>query len=345
MTNPKTKTDAAIDQLTSSRGMVNLASPHLGSRAAAASDEFFAPAMRMLATSEPVFKPDVYDDHGKWMDGWETRRRRGGGEFDWALIRLGAPGEIAKVDLNTCHFTGNYPPFAELHGCMSESPPDPDDSDKWRPIVAKTDLAADSHNWFDALPTGAVNWIRLRIYPDGGIARLRLYGHVRPEWNKLAPGEIVELSAMSNGGRVLAYSDAHYGDVHAILSDRRARNMGDGWETRRRRDGGVCDWIIIGLGHAGAASSLVVDTAFFRGNYPEFCDVSGGMCDLSADEQTLWKESESWDEILPRQKLESNNLHRFGRHAITTHKAVNAVRLNIYPDGGVSRFRFFGAPD
>ncbi|MGI9298775.1 MAG: allantoicase [Gammaproteobacteria bacterium] len=322
-------------------GMVNLASPHLGTTVAAVSDEFFAPASRMLSPTAPEFKPGVFDAHGKWMDGWETRRRRGGGECDWALIRLGAPGEVLHADMDARHFTGNFPPFAELHGCFSESPPD--DSAEWRTLVAKTALRGDSQNIFAARPAGVVNWVRLRIYPDGGIARLRLYGNVRPRWRNLAAGEVAELSALHYGGRIVAYNDAHYGDVYSLLAARDGENMGDGWETRRRREPGN-DWIVIALGRAGTLREIVVDTAYFRGNYPEFCSLQGGGADLSAPPEELARAADSWPELLPRQKLKGDTLHRFGAEEIVAHSPVNIVRLNIFPDGGVSRLRIFALP-
>ena len=319
--------------------LVNLASPHLGTRAVYASDEFFAPLMRLLADAEPVFRPDVFDDHGKWMDGWETRRRRGGGKFDEGIIRLGAPGEIMHADIDTRHFTGNYPVAAQLCGCADEYIPD--EKTNWLPLVAKTDLRGDSHNISAVKSAGAINWVRLRIFPDGGIARLRLYGKVRPHWKKIAAGEVMELSALQYGGRIVAYSDAHYGNVHALLSDRRARNMGDGWETRRRREPGN-DWIIIALGNVGKTVSAIVDTAYFRGNYPEFFSLQGAQREPGAATEFLIKDADSWGEIIPKTKLEANHVHRFGRGAIQGNAPINYVRLNIYPDGGVSRFRLFG---
>lgn len=322
-------------------GAINLASPHIGTRIFAVSDQFFAAAGRMLSDAPPIFKPDVYDENGKWMDGWETRRRRGGGECDWALIRLGAPSEIARAEIDATHFTGNFPPFADLYGCASDSPPD--DSADWRVIVAKSDLQGDAKNAFAAENAGIVNWIRLRIYPDGGIARLRLFGKVRPRWESFAAGEVAEVSAMRYGGRIVAYSDAHYGDVHALLSVRRGENMGDGWETRRRRGSGF-DWVIVALGRAATVREIVVDTAYFRGNAPESCSLQVVRCDLSLSADELARTAAEWPEILPRQRLEADEMHRFGIRDIARHEPANIVRLNIYPDGGVSRLRILAVP-
>ena len=318
--------------------LVNLASPHLGSRAVFASDEFFAPLSRALADSEPVFRPDVFDEHGKWMDGWETKRRRGGGEFDEGIIRLGAPGEIMHADIDTRHFTGNYPAAAQLCGCAGDGAPD----EKWKPLVAKTELRGDSHNIFSVnADAGEIRWVRLRIYPDGGVARLRLYGEVRPDWQNTAADELAELSALRCGGRIVAYSDAHYGNVHALLSERAAKNMGDGWETRRRREPGN-DWVIVALGHLGEAAAMVADTSYFRGNYPEYFSLQGARREAGAAAETLIKDADSWAEMIPKTRLESDRIHRFGRASFLDASPVNYVRLNIYPDGGVARFRLFG---
>ena len=322
--------------------LTNVASANIGTRVVAVSDEFFAAAERMLSVAEPIFRADVFDAHGKWMDGWETRRRRcGNQDYDWALIRLGAPGEVVYVDIDTRFFTGNFPPFAEIQVCMSEGVPD--DSALWQDLLPKTELAGDSHNYFSAIETGTINWVRLKIYPDGGVARLRLYGHVRPQWDKILPGEIVELSALYNGGRIITYSDAHYGNVHALLSERRADNMGDGWETRRRRVVGN-DWIIIALGCPGVVHAAVVDTAFFIGNFPQACMIQGALKSSELSAAELSADADSWAEILPRQKLEANHLGRFGKSDIVGDTPINYVRLNIYPDGGVSRLRIFGEP-
>ena len=326
-------------------GLVDLASPHLGTEIASVSDEFFAKASRMLSPRAPEFKPDVFDANGKWMDGWETRRRRGGGECDYAIIRLGAPGEVAKVDIDTSHFTGNFPLFAAVCGCLTknDSPPRADSSE-WKTLVPKTKLRGDSQNIFSASSSaGIMNWIRLRIYPDGGVARLRLYGKVCIRQNDFPAGKAAELSAMQNGGRILAYNDAHYGDVRALISLRRGENMGDGWETRRRRTPGN-DWIIVALGQAGTVREIVVDTAFFRGNYPEFCSLQGALCDASDSPETLARAANSWAELLPKKSLQADSLHRFGAKDIAAHSPINVVRFNIYPDGGVSRLRIFAAP-
>lgn len=318
-------------------GLVNLASPRMGSLIISVSDEFFAAASRMLADSAPVFVADKFDEHGKWMDGWETRRRRGGGH-DWALIKLGAAGIIEKADINTQHFTGNYPHEAKLEGSMGAD----DDSAPWQTLIPQTALCGDSKNELPAILSGPVDRVKLNIYPDGGIARLRLYGRVVPG-NFRARCAPMELSSLANGGRIIAYSDAHYGDVFALLSDGRGKTMGDGWETRRRRGGGY-DWIIIALGGAGRVQAIEVDTAHFKGNYPDSCTIQGALLSDGMPSEAMVAEAASWSELLPGQKLRPDHQHRFNTEQITNPQPINHVRLCIYPDGGVSRLRIMGAP-
>ena len=314
-------------------GLVNLASPRMGSKINSVSDDFFAEAPRMLADTVPVFIPDKFDNHGKWMDGWESRRRRHGGH-DWCIIELGETGIVRLVDINTAHFTGNYPPGAMIEAAYCED----GNSDKaeWKQLVAETKLGPDAHHMHEAEDIGPVNMIRLNIYPDGGIARLRLFGEVVRDWSAYAD-TITEISALRAGGCILGYNDAHYGDVNALLSDGRGTTMGDGWETRRRREPGH-DWIIVKLATAGLISEIEVDTAHFKGNYPDRCSIQAAMVtgDVSLDE------AENWPELMAEQSLSADTIHRFGADKIADIGAINTVRLNIFPDGGVSRLRLFG---
>ena len=326
-------------------GLVNLASARLGAAAAQCSDEFFAPLSRMLADGEPIFVPDKYDNHGKWMDGWETRRRRDGGG-DWATVRLAARGAIRHLDLDTRHFTGNFPPAAEVFGCDSGAESaDSINEKEWISLLPKSELRGDSHNFFELKNAPPVNWLRLNIYPDGGIARLRAYGLARPDWDFVAANNATpELSAALNGGRILGYNDAHYGDPQALIAPGRGATMGDGWETRRRRTPGS-DWIVVALGRACLVKKMEVDTAHFKGNYPARCSVQAAFVpslETAAAEEVL-QQAEKWPEILSPQPLQADSIHCYESEIAAAQKPVNAARLNIHPDGGVSRFRVFGA--
>ncbi|WP_020178132.1 allantoicase [Methylopila sp. M107] len=316
---------------------VNLASPLMGSTAALASDEFFADKSRVLQDAPAVFVPDLFDDNGKWMDGWETRRRRNGGN-DWLLIHLGVPGVVKGVDIDTSHFTGNYPPAAAIEAVFSEGTPDP--NGRWRPLVRTTALGPNAHHYVPVGDLDPVNWLKLSIYPDGGVARLRVYGVPNRDWTDEERHGELELSAAKYGGRIIAYNDAHYGNVLSLLSDGRGRTMGDGWETRRRREPGN-DWIIAALAAPGAIDRIEVDTAHFKGNFPDSCSIQAARVEQGT-QQSLITQSMFWPELLGPQKLEADKIHGFAVDKISDIGPISHVRLNIFPDGGVSRLRLFG---
>ena len=201
------------------------------------------------------------------MDVWETRRRRGGGN-DCCILQLGAKGIISGFDLNTRFFTGNHPPRAKIEGALTDT--EPDDSTEWVELIGESDLAPDSPNLFQVTDDRPFNCIRLNIYPDGGIARFCVWGNLVWEWKRHDPQGHHELSAVINGGRLFDYNDVHYGDSWVILTPGRGTNIGDGWETRRRREPGN-DWIVVALGAAGDVKRIEVDTAHFKDNYPDTC--------------------------------------------------------------------------
>jgi len=319
---------------------VNLASPKLGAKVIFATDEFFASKERLIQDSDPVFIADKYDDNGKWMDGWESRRRRVPGH-DHCILRLEARGTIDGVDIDTSHFTGNHPPHASLEGCLSET--DPDDATEWTEIVPKTALDADSHNFVEVESNERFNHLRLHIYPDGGVARLRVYGHPQCAWQRHDPNGVHELSAITNGGRIIGYNDAHYGSPWVILAPGRGTDMGDGWETRRRREPGN-DWIVVALGAKGLVERIEVDTAHFKGNYPDRCSVEAVTLE-SGDEAQLLDDTVDWQPLMDEQKLEMDRIHSFEGDKVNDIGPVTHLRLSIYPDGGVSRFRAFGKLD
>ena len=314
---------------------INLASARLGAVAVACSDDFFAAMSRLIEDSEPVYHPDRFDDHGQWMDGWESRRRRSGG-FDWCVVRLAAPGRLSRFELDTRHFTGNYPPGAALDGAAGDEYPAPD-SGRWKPLTAHLRLEGDTRQSAACTDRDTeFHWVRLRIYPDGGLARLRVIGRPRvdPE-----PGEALELSALLNGGRVVAVSDAHYGNPEVVLMAGRGINMGDGWETARRRVPGN-EWVIIGLGVPGVVGEIEIDTAHFKGNYPAAVSVQAAEIP-ELDDDAIVAQAMFWREILSEQPLGADRIHRF---PIGAGVPVTHIKVNCHPDGGVSRIRAFGVP-
>ncbi len=318
--------------------LVNLASPRLGARVHAASDEFFGAGERLIQDSEPVFVPGKYDDHGKWVDGWETRRRRGPGH-DWCLVRLGVAGRLAFLDLDTRFFTGNYPPGASVEGCADED--EPGAASAWRPLLTGVALGPGARHVLPVLDGDPVRWLRLSIFPDGGMARLRAYGTPVVDPATLA-GEAVELSALRHGGRVVAVSDAHYGDPSVILTEGRGRDMGDGWETRRRREPGH-DWMVLALGVPGTVAAVEIDTAHFKGNFPDRVSLQAAAVAPGPD-AAVTGQSMFWPDLLPPQPAQAHHIHRFEGSALVRLGPVTHVRLNMHPDGGISRFRVFGRP-
>jgi len=311
--------------------------PRLGTRAVAASDEFFGAKERLIEPAAPVFIPDRYDDHGKWMDGWESRRRRGPGH-DWCIVKLGIPGVVRGFDIDTSHFTGNFPPSASVEGTVSgEDVPGEDAA--WRELLGETPLEGNAHHWHAVHDEEPVTHVRLNIFPDGGVARLRIYGEVRHDWSRVAKDEVVDLLAVENGGRALAASDEHFGSMHNLNVAGRGINMGDGWETARRRGPGN-DWCLLALGHRGIVERVEIDTAHFKGNYPDRAAIR------AADAQglslpALTTESESWPVLLPESKLAPDREHFF-TDELAGVGPVTHLRLSIFPDGGVSRLRVFG---
>ena len=310
---------------------IRLEQPRLGTRVVYATDDFFAAKERLIDARPPVFIDDKYDDHGKWMDGWESRRKRTPGH-DHCVIRLGVPGIVHGVDIDTSYFTGNYPPQASLDACVSD---EDHPEEGWFEILPKTDLVGDAHHFLEVECDTVITHLRLHIYPDGGIARLRVYGEVRPDFSGL--DDVIDLLALENGGRALACSDEHYGSMHNLNVAGRGVNMGDGWETARRRGPGN-DWVILALGHPGVVESVEVDTAHFKGNYPDRVVLDGAL--LPAGEVPGYDDS-CWLPLLPEASLAMDKQHVF-RDELLSPGPISHVRMSIFPDGGVSRLRLFG---
>jgi allantoicase len=324
---------------------VDLASERLGGRVVAANDEFFAPKENLLKHAKPIFVEGKYTSRGKWMDGWETRRRRTPG-CDWCIVRLGLPGILRGAVVDTSFFTGNYPARFSLEGCdLGDTGPYRDEKKKlgaatthWEEILPETALKGDSVNPAVVTQAGRFTHVRFKIYPDGGVARLRLYGEVVPSARGIAKREL-DLAAVENGGRVISTSDQFYSEPLNMLMPGRSKIMSDGWETRRRRGPGH-DWAIVKLGMAGTILRVEVDTAHFKGNFPDSCSIE--VCEAEgAGAEIARLGAANWQQLLPRVPLKANRVHSFRRqlHQVS---AATHVRLNVFPDGGVARFRVFG---
>ncbi|HWM89851.1 MAG TPA: allantoicase [Thermoanaerobaculia bacterium] len=330
--------------------LVDLAAERLGGAVLAANDEFFAPKENLLKSAAPVWMEGKYTDVGKWMDGWETRRRREPGH-DWCLIRLGLPGAPRGVVVDTSFFRGNFPDQCSLEACAVEGYPTTselfDEEVKWTVILPRVSLQGDFRNLFaiekgigDMGDMGRVTHLLFRIYPDGGVARLRVHGDVLPDWERLDRRRSeMDLAGVENGGRVLACSDMFFGNRHNLILPGPPRGMHDGWETRRRRGEGF-DWAIVRLGARGLVERLEIDTSFFKGNAPgsgwvEGIDAPGAYADALSSPSFP-----GWREILPKTPLRPHTVHHFDD--LLAAGPFTHVRLGIHPDGGVARLRVFG---
>ncbi|MGK2934892.1 MAG: allantoicase [Gemmatimonadaceae bacterium] len=314
----------------------DFASERLGGAVVAANDDFFAPKESLIKPGRPEWREGEYTDRGKWMDGWETRRRREPGH-DWAIVRLGIPGIVRGVVIDTSYFTGNYPEHASIDACAVDEPEPGEriarDDIHWWPLLAKSALKGDAVNSFVIEGEERVTHLRLNIFPDGGVARLRVHGDVVPDERLLGQDSPFDLAAMANGGFVVACSDMHYGSRQNLIIPGSSTHMGDGWETRRRRGPGH-DWAIVRLARRGVIEQVELDTDHFKGNAPgsamlECCDAGD-----SFDADTA-----RWEELLPDTPLEADARHRWSDLPATP---ATHVRLNIYPDGGVARLRLIG---
>ncbi len=325
-------------------GLVDLAAARVGGKAILANDEFFAPRDNLIKPGRGVFIEGRYTSRGKWMDGWETRRRRTPG-YDWCIVRLGIAGVIHAATVDTNHFRGNYPESCSLEAVDLTASPKQERKSlaraAWREILPRSALSGHTENKFPIPSSDRFRYVRLNIFPDGGVARLRVWGEARPDWTALiTAGERLDLASVQLGALPLGSSDQFYSDPLNLLMPGPSADMGDGWETKRRRGPGH-DWVVIRLGHRGTIDAVVVDTTHFKGNYPESCRLE------ALDAPNLGRseppgESAVWRELVPRTKLRANAPHRF--RAIGRSGPVTHLRLSIFPDGGVARLRVYGKP-
>ena len=325
---------------------VNLANRRLGTEVTYVTDDWFAEANRMLNPEAPVWQEGVYDDNGKWMDGWESRRKRQAG-YDYAIIRLGVTGVIKAVDIDTRFFTSNSPPSASLQACYCPTTSngdigDPTADTEWSEILPAVNLQGDSHHLHaidDRYTDQPWTHLRLNIFPDGGVARLRVYGVPYKDWSNPSADEQVDLVAALNGGRALACNNQHFGHMSNLIQPGKGINMGDGWETARRRTPGN-DWVILALGHAGTIEEILIDTHHFKGNYPDKCSIQAACVTGGTDDQ-IETQSLYWQELLPQQKMQPNQEHSY-KVEIKDLGPVTHVKINVFPDGGISRVRLMG---
>lgn len=310
----------------------DLASRRFGGGVVWANDELFAERENLIKPAAPVFQPSTFGHKGQIYDGWETRRRRTDGS-DAAIVRLGLPGVVHGIVVDTAFFTGNYPPFASVEACAVDDYPSPEELTDWETVVPRSPLRGDTRNLFEVTPGRRYTHVRLTIYPDGGVARLRVHGEpvADPTFLDL---NFLDLAALENGARIFGCSNMFYSSPANMISPGFAASMGDGWETARRRDDGN-DWVTVALAGRGSVRLAELDTSHFKGNAPGWAALSG--CDTRVAGPD---EPGAWFELLPRVRLQPDTRHRF---PLIDANPTTHVRLDIYPDGGMARLRLRGA--
>ncbi len=325
--------------------MPDLASRQLGGSAVAANDEFFAEKENLIKPESPTFAASDFGHKGKVYDGWETRRRREAGH-DWAIVRLGCQGVVAGVVVDTAFFRGNYPPEISVEAVNAEGYPSPAElaDVRWHELVPRSAARGDAANSYPVADQHRWTHVRLSIYPDGGVARLRVHGEIVADPAFLTG--TIDLAAMENGGRVVGCSDAFYSSPEHLIMPGLARVMSDGWENARRRDG-AGDYVVVRLAGEGAISRVEIDTSYFVGNAP-------GWIKLSTTDQpdpaTGWGErppatqmqpepGTAWREVLPTTRVQPDTRHRF---RIENPGPATYARLDVIPDGGLARVRLYG---
>jgi allantoicase len=309
------------------RALPDLAVRTLGGSVVWANDESFAERQNLILPTAPQFDASSFGHRGKVYDGWETRRRRQPGN-DAAIVRLGEPGIVRGVVVDTAWFKGNYPPEASVEAAAIVGYPSVDEllAAEWQQLVARSPIKGDAENVFAVSSPQRWTHVRLSIYPDGGVARLRVHGEALPD-PALSDEGSVDLAALANGGLVVGCSDMFYGSPNNLISPGHARSMGEGWETARRRDDGN-DWVTVRLASEGVVRLAELDTSHFLHNAPGWASLRG-------------RTDGEWFELLPRTALQPDTRHRF---VLADAPPAREVRLDVYPDGGMARLRLFGHP-
>lgn len=326
------KTPPAFAQLT------DLASSKLGGNVLYATDDFFAEKENIIRPGRGVFIADKYTERGKWMDGWESRRKRTPGH-DWIVIKLAKSGKIKGVDIDTNFFLGNHPPFASVEAInLPDNHINNFESLSWQEVLPRSPLDAGSQNFFEIQINQVFTHVRLHIYPDGGVARFKVYGEVHIDPDAIAADDVRDLAAAINGGKAIACNDMFFSSMNNLVMPDRGENMGDGWETKRNRTPGNKDWVIIKLAYTGVIEKLIIDTCHFKGNYPDSCLVEACLCMHDDD---VVSDKVDWEVVLPQTKLAADAEHIFLKDKLNELTASH-IRLSIFPDGGISRLRVFG---
>jgi allantoicase len=310
----------------------DLANRDLAGSVVSCNDELFAPRQNLIMPKPAVHAVEEFGHTGKVYDGWETRRRREPG-FDWAVVRLGVPGIIHGVIVDTAFFKGNYPPSISVEATSIEGYPEAAKLEEvpWITIVDQAPCQGDTENYYEVTSPKRWTHVRLNIFPDGGVARFRVHGEVVLDPRFLTT--TVDLLALENGGRLLDTSDAFYSTPENLILSSQARIMGEGWENARRRGGGN-DWALFKLAARGEPTLIEVDTSYFIGNAPGKVKVT--VADATA---APLEDPGSWWDVVPMTPVLVDTRHRF---LVGARKPATHLRLDVYPDGGLTRLRCFG---
>ena len=323
----------------------DLASRPLGGSVVFASDELFAEKENLIKAEPPSFAPDAFGVRGKVYDGWETRRHRAPGH-DHAIVRLGVPGLVHGVVVDTSFFRGNYPPQVSVEAVAADGYPGPGELAvmTWHTLVPRADARGDAVNAYPVDDAGRGRcWthVRLSIYPDGGVARFRVHGTPVPDPRFLTG--TIDLAALENGGQVTGCSDAFFASAGNLILPGRATGMAQGWENARRRGPGH-DYVTVALAAPGVLRHAEIDTSCFVGNAPEqvrlvAADAREAPGSGAGDDPGRPIPDSAWREVLPLTRVQPDTRHRFRLDGagVATH-----VRLDVIPDGGLARLRIHG---
>jgi len=333
--------------------LINLAAERFGAKVLWCTDDFFAEKENLIKPEKAIFIPEKFTERGKWMDGWESRRKRTEGH-DEAVIQLGAAGVIKGFDVDTSHFLGNQPQYCTIDACYA---PDGDwEKATWVEVLGKTMLNPGSQHLLEVdsvrtmhASSGLATHVKLHIFPDGGVARLRVYGEVKRDWNAVDATEIVDLASAQNGALAIQCNDMFFSHMNNLLMPGRGIHMGDGWETKRNRTPNNHDWVIIRLAHKGLLKKALIDTAHFKGNYPDAFTLEGTYIEalvpstheVDPQAEAAALANAKWSTLIERTKMQAHHEHEYEKELVCK-EPVSHVRLNIFPDGGVSRMRLWG---
>lgn len=320
----------------------NLAAENFGAKIIYCTDDFFAPAENLLKSGRGEFVADKYTDNGQLMDGWESRRKRTEGH-DYCIIKLGAMGRLRGLDIDTNHFLGNYPPFCSVEACCLPLDTDVETLKKhkdWDQIVAKTPLQGGAQHFIDMYSDYLYTHVKFHIYPDGGIARFKVYGPVDVDWSQYNKNTVLNLASANLGAKAILCNDMFFGSIDKLLLPNRGVNMGDGWQTKRNRVLNNTDWVVVKLAREGKITQALIDTSHFKGNYPDACSLEAINLPEGTEINLENIDTFKWKTILKKQKLQADQEHYFG--CLLGKTPFTHVRMTIFPDGGVSRIRLFG---